>query len=73
MRSRRIDEIGRMHLGPRPVVITQPKLDPATIRQIKTYEVGVPHPYSILDTNLPHQEAVHPSERELHELDIFGL
>ena len=37
------------------------------------YEVGIPHPNGILHTYLPHQQTIHPSERELHELDVLGL
>jgi hypothetical protein len=38
-----------------------------------TYEICVPHPYCILDTDLAHQKAIHPSEAELDEFDSFPL
>lgn len=37
------------------------------------YKVGVPHADGMLESNLSHQQAVHPPERELNKLDMFRL
>ena len=37
------------------------------------YEVGIPHSDGVLHADLTHEKAVHPSERKLHELDVFCL
>ena len=37
------------------------------------YKIRIPHPYCVLDTDLAHQKAIHPSEAELNELDSFPL
>jgi hypothetical protein len=38
-----------------------------------TYQIRVPHPDCILDADLAHQEAVHPSETELDKVDLLVL
>lgn len=38
-----------------------------------TYKVGVPHADYVLDTDLAHEETVHPSETELDKFDTFLL
>jgi hypothetical protein len=38
-----------------------------------THKVGVPHPNNVLDAQLAHEQAVHPSERKLNELDTLFL
>lgn len=35
------------------------------------HKVRVPHSDGILDTNLPHEQAVHPSKGELNEFDTL--
>lgn len=39
----------------------------------RTHEVRIPHADNVLDAQLAHEEAVHPSERELDELDALLL
>lgn len=36
-----------------------------------THKVGVPHPNNVLDAQLAHEQAVHPSERKLDKLDTL--
>jgi hypothetical protein len=38
----------------------------------RTYEIRIPHPDDIPHAQFAHQEAVHPSESELDELDGLG-
>ena len=43
-----------------------------TLRELSgTYQIGVPHSDGILYADFPHQQAVHPPKRELHELDVL--
>jgi hypothetical protein len=35
------------------------------------HEVGIPHPDGVVNADLTHEQAVHPSEGELHELDVL--
>lgn len=36
-----------------------------------TNQIRVPHPNCILDADLAHQQAIHPSECELHEFYVL--
>lgn len=38
-----------------------------------TYQVCIPHPYCVLDRDFTHEQAIHPSEAELYELDALVL
>ena len=38
-----------------------------------TYQVRIPESYRAAERNLPHQEIIHPSERELKVLDVMLL
>lgn len=35
------------------------------------YQVRIPHANGVLHADLSHQQAVHPSERELHKFDVL--
>ena len=47
--------------------------DTETGQDERTHQIGIPHPNGILHADLAHQQAVHPPERELHELDVLGF
>ena len=40
---------------------------------IYAYQIRVPHSNGILNAYFAHEEAIHPPERELHELDVLGF
>lgn len=44
-----------------------------TAHETETHKVGIPHAHDVLDAQLAHEEAVHPPERKLDELDAFLL
>lgn len=39
----------------------------------ETHQVCVPHTNSVLDTDLTHEEAIHPPKGKLHEFNAFVL
>ena len=41
--------------------------------RVCTYQICIPHPDRVLHAYLAHEQTVHPSERELHELDVLSL
>jgi len=45
----------------------------STRRERWTHEIRVPHAHDVLDAQLAHEEAVHPPERKLDELDALLL
>lgn len=69
----------RRRLRPRPVSrklaasATEVRRERERERERATHEVGVPHADDVLDAELAHEEAVHPSERKLDELDALLL
>ena len=37
------------------------------------YQIGIPHPDGTLDTDLSHQETIHPPKGELHIFDALFI
>ena len=37
------------------------------------YQIGIPHPDGTLDTDLSHQETIHPPKSELHIFDALFI
>lgn len=68
MPSKHRDGIAKTRRG-LPPVLYEHRWDTAV--DDMPYQIRVPHPNSILNTNLPHQQAIHPSEGELHKFDIL--
>lgn len=70
MPNKHKDGIARRRPGPPPeycVLMTEEQ------KMRGTYEVCIPHSNGILHANLTHEQTVHPSKGELHELDILRL
>jgi hypothetical protein len=44
---------------------------PMHVRARTTHEIRVPHADRVADRDLPHEQAVHPAERELHKFDAL--
>lgn len=42
-----------------------------TTKNAIAYHVRIPHANRVLDAHFPHEQAIHPSEAELHELYTF--
>ena len=63
-----------MHRFPLPTNTENATVRSMLVRRSRcAYEVGIPHSDGVLHADLTHEKAVHPSERKLHELDVFCL
>ena len=45
----------------------------AMTREKATNQVSIPHAYRILHADLSHEQTIHPTECELHKLDVLRL